>query len=103
MSWRPLRYDPTEVVDDLKKKTRILVDESLGQTVAGYLRENGYNAVFVNDVGLFDFSLALAISWRRTLRAGLESSGESSMNSFLVHATFARARIPSPSASTVAS
>jgi predicted nuclease of predicted toxin-antitoxin system len=52
MPWRPLR-NPTEAVsDDLKKKTRILVDEILGQAVADYLQQNGYNAVFANDVGL---------------------------------------------------
>jgi len=52
MPWRPLR-NPAEVMsDDLKKKTRILVDESLGQAVADYLQQNGYNAVFANDVGL---------------------------------------------------
>lgn len=52
MPWRPLR-NPTEAVgDDLKKKTRILVDESLGRAVADYLQEKGYNAVFANDVGL---------------------------------------------------
>ncbi len=37
--------------DDLKKKTRILVDESLGRAVVDYLQEKGYNAVFANDVG----------------------------------------------------
>ncbi len=51
MSWRPVR-NPTELMsDDLKKKTRILVDESLGRAVVDYLQEKGYNAVFANDVG----------------------------------------------------
>ena len=66
MSWRAIR-NPTEVMsDDLKKKTRILVDESLGRAVADYLQEKAYDAVFANDVGLSGHSDEdiFAYAWR---------------------------------------
>jgi predicted nuclease of predicted toxin-antitoxin system len=66
MPWRPLQ-NPTEALgDDLKKKTRILVDESLGRAIGERLQEEGYNAVFVNDVGLSGHSDEdiFAYAWR---------------------------------------
>jgi hypothetical protein len=41
-----------EVSAESKRKTRILVNEGLGEQVARYLRDRGYNAVFVKDAGL---------------------------------------------------
>jgi hypothetical protein len=51
MGWRLLPI-PNELHTDLKRKARILVDESLDDEVVKYLRDNGYNAVSVKDVGL---------------------------------------------------
>lgn len=51
MAWRRLP-DPVEIDPDLRKKTRILVDECLGREVADFLRERSYNVVFAADVGL---------------------------------------------------
>lgn len=51
MAWQNLP-NPTQVDPEFRKKSRILVDESLGIEVAVYLRERGYNAVFVSEVGL---------------------------------------------------
>jgi predicted nuclease of predicted toxin-antitoxin system len=65
MPWRPLP-NPTETDDDLRKKTRIFVDENLGEEVANYLRGRGYNVVFANDVGLSGRSDedVFAYAWR---------------------------------------
>jgi predicted nuclease of predicted toxin-antitoxin system len=53
MSWVPLEnQDRSEIGPELKRKTRFLIDESLGIEVANYLREKGYNVQFVGDVGL---------------------------------------------------
>jgi predicted nuclease of predicted toxin-antitoxin system len=65
MSWRRLE-NPKTVDPDLRKKTRFLIDESLGIAVAEYLREKGYNAVFADDVGLAGHSDedVFAYAWR---------------------------------------
>jgi predicted nuclease of predicted toxin-antitoxin system len=51
MVWRPIPT-PTEINDLFKKRTRLLIDESLGREVATYLRSRGYSAIFAGDVGL---------------------------------------------------
>jgi predicted nuclease of predicted toxin-antitoxin system len=65
MAWQRLE-NPDRVGDDLKKKTRLLVDESLGPAVAEFLRSKGYNAVYVGDVGLAgrDDDDIFAYAWR---------------------------------------
>jgi predicted nuclease of predicted toxin-antitoxin system len=67
MAWRPLdNPDSSEIGADFRKKTRFLIDESLGVEVARYLREKGYNAEFVGDVGLGGHSDEdiFAYAWR---------------------------------------
>jgi predicted nuclease of predicted toxin-antitoxin system len=51
---------------DLKRKVRILVDQSLGRGVADLLRDGGYNAVFAGDVGLEgkDDNAVASYAWR---------------------------------------
>ncbi len=65
MAWRPLP-EPKETIADFKRKARILVDESLGEGVADYLRKRGYRALFVKDVGLSGRSdeEVFAYAWR---------------------------------------
>ena len=65
MAWHKLT-NPTEVEAEFRKKSRILIDESLGIEVAVYLREKGYNAVFVGEVGLAGRSDddVFAFAWR---------------------------------------
>jgi predicted nuclease of predicted toxin-antitoxin system len=65
VAWRTLAGSK-EVSAESERKTRILVDESLGEQVAGYLRDRGYNAVFVKDVGLAGRSDedVFAYAWR---------------------------------------
>lgn len=67
MAWRPLRdaIEPATLVLR-RKRTRILVDESLGIGTAELLRELGYNAKFVGEVGLSGHSDEdiLAFAWR---------------------------------------
>ena len=65
MGWRPLP-EPKETRADFARKARILVDESLGDAVADYLRERGYRAAFVKDVGLSGRSdeEVFAYAWR---------------------------------------
>jgi hypothetical protein len=51
-----------EIDAEFRKKSLILIDESLGIEVAVYLREKGYNALFVGEVGLvivLDFAVGL--------------------------------------------
>ncbi len=68
MPWRPLPTPegPAEDRGDLKRKVRILVDESLGRGVADQLRYVGYNAVFAADVGLKgkDDKAVTSYGWR---------------------------------------
>jgi predicted nuclease of predicted toxin-antitoxin system len=53
MPWVPLENpDRSEIGPEFKKKSRFLIDESLGVEVANYLREKGYNVQFAGDVGL---------------------------------------------------
>ena len=63
MPWQKLP-EPTEPLP--ARKTRILVDESLGRGVADLLKDRGYNAVFAEDVGLKgkDDSAVAAYAWR---------------------------------------
>jgi predicted nuclease of predicted toxin-antitoxin system len=65
MAWHKLT-NPTEVEAEFRKKSRILIDESLGIEVAVYLREKGYNALFVGEVGLAGRSDddVFAFAWR---------------------------------------
>ena len=51
MVWK-LVPDPPPDWDPRRKKTRFLVDESLGVEVAKVLRQAGWNAVFASEVGL---------------------------------------------------
>ena len=51
MAWKPLP-DASRDWDPRRKKVRFLVDESLGVGVANVLRRAGWNAVFVDEVGL---------------------------------------------------
>jgi predicted nuclease of predicted toxin-antitoxin system len=67
MAWRPLdNPDGSEIGAGFKKKTRFLIDESLGGEVARYLSEKGFNAEFVGDVGLSGHSDEdiFAYAWR---------------------------------------
>jgi predicted nuclease of predicted toxin-antitoxin system len=66
MPWRPLLTLTAEARGDLKRKVRILVDESLGRGVADQLRYEGYNAVFAADVGLVgkDDKAVAPYGWR---------------------------------------
>jgi predicted nuclease of predicted toxin-antitoxin system len=52
--------------DLYKKRTRMLIDESLGREVATYLRSRGYNAIFASDVSLSGRSdeEIFAFAWR---------------------------------------
>jgi predicted nuclease of predicted toxin-antitoxin system len=50
MVWRRLE-NPKRISTEFKTKTRLLIDESLGARVAEYLRDRGFNALFVADVG----------------------------------------------------
>ena len=65
MVWRQLPPNP-EASDLFKKRTRLLIDESLGREVAIYLRSRGYSAVFTSDVGLSGRSdeEIFAYAWR---------------------------------------
>jgi predicted nuclease of predicted toxin-antitoxin system len=66
MPWSPLPDVPKEVELRFRGKTRILVDESLGEGVAKVLREQGYNVVYAREVGLTgksDEEIA-AYAWR---------------------------------------
>lgn len=64
MPWRPL--DSVKIGPEFKRKTRFLVDESLGSGAARFLRERGYNVEFVSDVGLAgrDDTDVYAYAWR---------------------------------------
>ena len=65
MAWHKLA-NPTEIDAEFRKKSRILIDESLGIEVAVYLREKGYNALFVGEAGLAGRSDedVFAFAWR---------------------------------------
>jgi predicted nuclease of predicted toxin-antitoxin system len=55
MGWKelsPVTDKQTQDFSRLKKKTRFLVDESLGEAVTLVLREDGWNVKFALDVGL---------------------------------------------------
>ena len=52
MPWKQLPEAPKAVVDALCGKPRILVDENLGEGVASFLRDQGCNVEFADDVGL---------------------------------------------------
>ena len=67
MPWRLLpRPSKEDYHEEFERKTKFLVDESLGPDVAIYLREHGYNAKFVSDVGLngHDDRDLFAYAWR---------------------------------------
>jgi predicted nuclease of predicted toxin-antitoxin system len=67
MPWRPLdNPNPDDIGPEFKRKTRFLVDESLGVEVARYLRGKGYNTLFVADVDLDGHSDEdiFAYAWR---------------------------------------
>ncbi len=51
MPWIPLE-NPDYISGEFKKRTRFLIDESLGAEVAIFLRDKGFSAVFVADVRL---------------------------------------------------
>ena len=65
MPWKPLPT-PGELPPEFKRRTRFLVDEALGQEVANYLEEKGYNAMFVDKAGLTGHSDedVFAYAWR---------------------------------------
>ncbi len=56
MPWRPVPDAPEEEVEafvkQFRKKARFLVDESLGVNVAEAIRDEGWNAKFVAELGL---------------------------------------------------
>lgn len=55
MGWKelsPVTDQQTRDFDRFKKKSRFLVDESLGEGVALLLRETGWNVEFALDVDL---------------------------------------------------
>ena len=55
MSWKELAPVTDKQIKDFnqfKKRARFLVDESLGKGVARILCDEGWNTVFVSDVGL---------------------------------------------------
>ena len=55
MTWKelpPVTDKETRDFSRFKKKARFLIDESLGESVARVLREEGWNASFATDVGL---------------------------------------------------
>jgi predicted nuclease of predicted toxin-antitoxin system len=53
MAWHRLDIpDPSDISAEFKRRTRFLIDESLGGEVANYLREKGFNAVYVGEVAL---------------------------------------------------
>ena len=55
MGWEILRYRDDEVdafARDNRRKARFLVDENLGPAVAEEMRDAGFNAEFVGEVGL---------------------------------------------------
>jgi len=68
MPWQslPTPEGTAEGRADLKRKVRILVDESLGHGVADQLKYEGYNAVFAADVGLKgkDDNAVASYAWR---------------------------------------
>lgn len=68
MPWRPLDNPDSSTRNSalFRKKTRFLIDESLGRGVAEFLRDKGYNAVFANDVDLAGHSDEdiFAYAWR---------------------------------------
>ena len=55
MVWKPVPDAPSDW-GPRPKKTRFLVDESLGVGVANVLRQEGWNAVFADEVGLHGHS-----------------------------------------------
>src|SRR6516162_9501156 len=65
MVWRPIP-NATDISDLFKKRTPLLIDESLGGEVATYLRSRGCSAIFANDVGLSGRSdeEIFAYAWR---------------------------------------
>jgi predicted nuclease of predicted toxin-antitoxin system len=65
MPWTPLEEAPKDYAGE-KKKTRFLVDESLGVEIAEYIRGRGFNALFVADAGLRGRSDedVFAVAWR---------------------------------------
>jgi predicted nuclease of predicted toxin-antitoxin system len=70
MTWQPLpppEGDP-ETRADLKRRVRILVDESLGHGVADQLKYEGFNAIFAADVGLQgkDDKAVASYAWRES-------------------------------------
>ena len=67
MTWKRLPdVDSSKHPRDWKRKTRFLVDEGLGEEVAKFLRQRGYNAVFAGDAGLLGHSDEdlCAYAWR---------------------------------------
>jgi predicted nuclease of predicted toxin-antitoxin system len=67
MKWSRLPdVDSRQLPNDFKRKTRFLIDEGLGEEVAKYLRQRGYNAVFAGDVGLLGHcdEDVFAYAWR---------------------------------------
>jgi len=67
MPWCPLdNPDADEIGPEFTRRTRFLIDESLGVDVARYLCEKGYNVEFVSDVGLGGHSDedVFAYAWR---------------------------------------
>lgn len=69
MAWKAAPPTPPDEINDFikqfRKKARFLVDESLGVEVANVLRNLGWNAKFVGEVGLTrrDDIDVLAYSW----------------------------------------
>lgn len=66
MPWQELPEAPKSVLDALKGKARILVDENVGADVAQFLRDQGCNVEFAGDVGLAgkDDAEIAAYAWR---------------------------------------
>lgn len=72
MPWLPIsepsKEEESAFVRSAKKKTRFLVDENLGPGVAELLREAGWNAKYVGEVGLegHDDSDVFAFAFRES-------------------------------------
>jgi len=68
--WKEVTINPEEVrefVTEHKRKTRFLIDESLGIEAARVIIEMGWNAIYVGDVGLGGRSDedVMAYAWRQ--------------------------------------
>jgi hypothetical protein len=66
MAWRAVPEAPKHFQDRFRAKVRILVDESLGEGVARFLRDRGCNVVYAREAGLAGMGdeAVAAYAWR---------------------------------------